>query len=228
MLAAANHKDADSFIAVARALLDGRDLKKIPVMLDVHEQTIEAWLAAGPDGPQDENLEDLARHLEAPSPPKLEKKGELTRLLRGTGVTAESVDGLLMAIILAPRLIAPSRWIPIVLKPAIVALSEETLQRLMDLVVMRANSTIKIAGDEAQLLHKLKSMTKSGQREWAEGFLQGVESFKSSWPAKSMDPDDLVALRTMAAGADSGFSGSDLTTLALWIAARHARNRTSA
>lgn len=41
--------DAPGFAACAMALIDGRDLKKIPVMLDVHEQTIEAWVRDDPD-----------------------------------------------------------------------------------------------------------------------------------------------------------------------------------
>jgi len=44
VLAAASHPDAESFTATAMALQDGRDLKNIPVMADVHEQTIEAWV----------------------------------------------------------------------------------------------------------------------------------------------------------------------------------------
>jgi hypothetical protein len=71
-------------------------------------------------------------------------------------------------------------------------------------------------------------LKKHGQQNWAEGFLHGYESFKSSWPAKSLGPNDLAVLRTIAGAADRGFSGSDLTTLAQWIAMRHARNRTSA
>ncbi len=44
VLAAAGHPDADSFIATAITLLDGRDLKKIPFMAEVHHQTLEEWM----------------------------------------------------------------------------------------------------------------------------------------------------------------------------------------
>lgn len=44
VLSAADHPDTDSFTATAMALLEGRALKKIPVMADVHDQTIKAWL----------------------------------------------------------------------------------------------------------------------------------------------------------------------------------------
>ena len=133
-----------------------------------------------------------------------------------------------MAVVLAPRLIAPDRWVPMVLRSAIAALSEDSIQRFVELVMKRANGAIEAAGDEAQLLQKLRSMNQHSQLEWADGFLHGFESFKSSWPAKSMNSDDHAALRMIRGGADRGFSGSDLKTLAQWIAVRHARNRTSA
>jgi yecA family protein len=224
MLTAAGHKDADSFVAVARALLEGRDLKKIPVMLDVHEQTIATWIADDPGGPLDAGVEDLARLPGALPRPKPEKKGELARLLKGADITAEGIDGFLTAVVVAPKLIAPNRWVPIVIQSAVAALSEGTIQRFVELVMIRVNGVIEAAEDEAQLLHKLRSLTKHGQQDWAEGFMHSVESFKSSWPAKSMDADDRAALRVIAGGTDRGFSGADLATLAQWIAARHTSN----
>jgi len=70
VLETAGGPDAASFVANALALLDGRDLKKIPVMLDVHEQTIEAWIRDDPEFDAGASLEELAD--DAPAP---EKKG---------------------------------------------------------------------------------------------------------------------------------------------------------
>lgn len=61
VLEAARHPDAAGFAACAMALLEGRDLRKIPVMLDVHEQTIEAWIHDDPELGPDMTLEDLAQ-----------------------------------------------------------------------------------------------------------------------------------------------------------------------
>jgi hypothetical protein len=98
VLETAHHPDAAGFAACAMALLDGRDLKKIPVMLDVHEQTIEAWVRDDPDFDPGLTFEELAQ--EAPTP---EKKGEVAALLRGTDLSVGWLDGYMTAVVIAPQ-----------------------------------------------------------------------------------------------------------------------------
>lgn len=78
VLESAEDPDAASFAACAAALIEGRDLKKIPVLLDIHEQTIGAWLHDNPD---------LLPEPDA-APPAPERKGEFAKLLKGNGLTA--------------------------------------------------------------------------------------------------------------------------------------------
>lgn len=65
---AANDDDAAAFAACAVALLEGANLKKIPLMGDVHTQTMQAWEERDGDHDPDLSLEELP--TEAPLPEK--------------------------------------------------------------------------------------------------------------------------------------------------------------
>jgi hypothetical protein len=222
MLEAAAHPDADSFAATAAALLDGRELKKIPVMADIHEQTIEAKMFDDPDMDADPTLDGGFVELGGGAEPaKPERKGELAKLLKGTSVTPDWIDGYLTSIVIAPKLITPNRWLPILLEGAIGRLAASNVQRFLDIVMMRANGAIALAEDSAAVERHLGKMS---VQDWAAGFSQGCTTFKSSWPAKSTGPDDRTMQKLVAKAAETGFATSDLRTLCQWIAARHAAN----
>ena len=220
VLAAADHSDAPSFTATAMALLEGRDLKKIPVMADVHDQTIEAWIFDDPDVNQDATLEEFVDQAEEPEP---ERKGELARLVRGSAVTVDWIDGFLMSITLAPKLIAPNRWLPEILSSAMATLEPGTIQRFADLIMMRANTCVDQANDPAQFTAAMSRRSKMDVRNWATGFSYACGQFKSSWPAKSAAPDDRAMMLRLSDAMSTGFSVADVKTLSHWIAARHAR-----
>lgn len=221
MLEAAGHPDADSFAATAMALLEGRDLKKIPVMADIHEQTIEAWVFDDPDMVPDATDSGFVELAGEPEPTRPERRGELAKLLEGTSLTPDWVDGYLMAIVIAPKLITPNRWLPILLEGAMRGLEASNLQRFLDLVMLRANGAIALAGDSTEFERRLGEID---ARKWAAGFSKGCTSFKSSWPARSTRPDDRAMQKLVAQAAEAGFASSDLRTLGQWIAARHAAN----
>jgi len=183
MLEAAGHSDTDNFTATAMALLDGRDLKKIAVMADVHDQTIEAWVFDDPDLGPDATLDDLAELAGEPEPPAPERKGELAKLLKGTGISPEWVDGYLMAVVIAPKMIAPNRWLPKLLDGAIGGLDPAKLQRFLDLLMLRANGAIEMAEGGGRIARQMAKHPAGATQDWAAGFSQGCESFKSSWSA---------------------------------------------
>lgn len=58
VLRAAQHPDADSLTATAMALIEGRELKEIPVMAEVHRQTIEVRADDKITFPKDAGPED--------------------------------------------------------------------------------------------------------------------------------------------------------------------------
>ena len=170
VLAAAGHPDAESFAATAMALRDGRDLKKIPVMADVHHQTIEAWMFDDPDADHDMTPDALAGLPKAPEP---ERKGELARLVKGPVISADWIDGFLMAIVLAPKMIEPNRWVQVILNSAMEALGPDTINRFIELIMMRANSAIAQARDAELFAAGIAKKTKMGRRDWAGGFSHG-------------------------------------------------------
>lgn len=221
VLLAAGHPDADSFAATAMALLEGRDLKKIPIMADVHEQTIEAWIFDAPDIDQQTTIKELA---DLPAAPEPERKGELARLVKGAGVSADGIDGFLMGIILAPTMIAPNRWVPEILNSVMAALKPDTIQRFIDLIMMRATAAIEQARDNEVFVPVMAKRSKMAMRDWAGGFSHACDTFSSSWPAKSTGPDDRAMKVRISDAMALGFSAQDLRTLGQWIEARHARN----
>jgi len=221
VLVAADHPDADSFTATAMALLGGRDLKKIPVMADVHDQTIEAWIFDDPDVDQDATLEEYVEQAEEPVP---ERKGELARLVKGSAVTADWIDGFLMSITLAPKLIAPNRWLPEILGSAIASLGPDSIQRFADLIMMRANACIEQASQPALFAAAMSKRNSMATRDWATGFSHACGQFRASWPAKSTAPDDRAMMQRVSDAMATGFSPADVKTLSQWVAARHDRN----
>jgi len=221
VLAAAGHSDAPSFTATAMALLEGRDLKKIPVMADVHDQTIEAWIFDDPDVNQNATLEEFVDQAEEPEP---ERKGELARFVKGSAVTVDWIDGFLMSITLTPKLIAPNRWLPEILGSAMATLEPGTTQRFADLIMMRANTCVDQANDPAQFAAAMSKRSKMALRDWATGFSSACGQFRSSWPAKSTGPDDWAMMERVSDAIATGFSAPEIKLLSQWIAARHAQN----
>jgi hypothetical protein len=226
VLAAADHPDANSFTATAMALLEGRDLKKIPVMADVHDQTIEAWVFDDPDVDQDATLEEWVEEAEADAP-KPERKGELARLVKGSAITADWIDGFLMSVTIAPKVIAPGRWLPEILGSAIGNLTPDSIQRFADLILMRANACVDQANEPAEFTGAMSGRSQMAMRDWAAGFSHACEHFRSSWPAKSTAPDDRAMMQRTADAMATGFSAAELKSLGQWIVARHDRNRGS-
>jgi hypothetical protein len=223
VLAAADHPDRDSFIATAMALREGRDLKKIPVMADVHDQTIEAWVFDEPDVDRDATLEEWVEQAEAEAP-KPERKGELASLLKGAAVTPDWIDGYLMSITIAPKFVAPNRWLPEILGGAITTLKPDTIQRFSDLILMRASACVDDASRPADFAASMIKRSNMAMGDWMKGFSSACGKFKSSWPAKSTSRDDHAMIERVSDATATGFSASDAKLLSQWIAARHEQN----
>jgi yecA family protein len=218
LLQAIGHADAPGFATTARSLLDRRALRKIPIMLEIHHQTISAWLhgdaTADDFDPDTDNL---------PPPPAPEKKGELGKLLKGTSLSPTWIDGYLAAICVAPSFIPPDRWLAPVLRAIMSALTERNLHRCIDLLMQRYNATLAALADPKGLERALRFTDTLGQRNWFEGFMAGKQSFKPSWPAKTLGPNDKALLRQIASMADDPTSGSSaIPALAAWLAGRFA------
>ena len=215
VLETAQHPDAPGLAACAMALLDGRELKKIPVMLDVHEQTIEAWVRDDPDFDPGLSFEELPEA--APGP---EKQGEVAALLRATPLTPDWLDGYLTGIVIAPKMIMPNEWLPPILDAVLPRIDPSRFQRFMDLLMMRAQTVSDLASAPAELVAAVFSRAKKGQADWMSGFSRAVDKFRPAWPKKSLTREDRRLLELCAAGLTS----ADLPELAALIAQRQARN----
>lgn len=215
VLETAHHPDAAGFAACAMALLEGRSLKTIPVMLDVHEQTIEAWVRDDPDFDPDLTFEELAQ--EAPTP---EKKGEVAALLRGTALSVDWLDGYMTGVVIAPQMIMPNQWLPAVLEPVLPRINPSQFQRFMDLVMMRAQTVSDVASVPDQLVAAISGRSKKGQAEWWSGFSDAMGRFRTAWPKKGMTKEDRWLFEVVSVGLAS----TDLADFAALVALRQERN----
>ena len=224
LLQAIHHDDTWSFVATARALLEGRALRKIPIMLEIHDQTIGAWMhnTAGDTGFEpDSGLQMPQDANDRPPPAAPEKKGELGKLLKATALSADWIDGYLAAACIAPRMIKPDRWIVPVLQAVMPTLPERSLPRLLDLLMLRYNASLTVLADPKGLERAFRSMTSLGQRDWCDGFIDSKQSFKPSWSAKALGPDDKAMLRQIEAMADDPASSAGaIPALAAWLSGR--------
>jgi yecA family protein len=215
VLEAALDPDAAGFAACAMALLDGRDLKKIPVMLDVHEQTIEAWVRDYPDFVPGLTLEELAQ--EAPAP---ERKGEVAALLRGTDLSVDWLDGYMTGVVIAPQMIMPNQWLPSILEPVLPRIDPSQFRRFMDLLMMRAQEVSDVAAVPDQLVGAISTRSKKGQAEWAGGFSDAMSKFRTAWPKKGMTKED----RRLLEVGTAGLASAELEEFAALVAHRQERN----
>lgn len=215
VLETAHHPDAAGFAACAMALLEGRSLKTIPVMLDVHEQTIEAWIRDDPDFDPGLTFEELAQ--DAPTP---EKKGEVAALLRGTELSVDWLDGYLTAVVITPQMIMPNQWLPAVLEPVLPRINPSQFQRFMDLLMMRAQTVSDVASVPDQLVAAISGRSKKGQAEWWSGFSEAMGKFRNAWPKKGMTTEDKRLLEVVTAGLAS----AELAEFATLVALRQEKN----
>ncbi len=182
--------------------------RKIPVMLNVHEQMIEAWLHDDLGMEEDDVLDNLTAYAEMLQPAKREKKGELAKLLKGAPISTAWIDGFLMAVSIAPKMIESNRWLHHVLNDTIPELNETTIQQFLDILVMRVNGAAELASDGARYVEQMRKLSRGAGQDWAAGFAIAYENFQPSWPAKATGRDDKAILRLIADAAASGFSGA--------------------
>lgn len=224
VLVASDDGCADAFVATAQALYAKRNLPKTPIMREIFERTRDLWSDGGLQIVSETTTETLPEGPELPAPPKAEKPGELRRLLQGAEISADWVDGYLAAICLAPKMIAPGAWLEILLPYALAALSEKRLQRFLDLLILRYNALSDQLSDPVTMDAVLGSMSDLDLEDWADGFSDGYESFKSAWPAKTLSASDRAILRHIRqVSREPQSRGGSFALLAPWLAARAAQ-----
>jgi len=211
LLRAAGEPGADEFVAVAGALSEGRALKKTPVMEFVFEQSLYVWAEQqhAPETISGDPDPALPFGETAPAPAdavplgdiRAETPGELARLLEPAGLTAPWLDGYLAAVCTAPRFVPPGEWVGPLLHLAAEALETEAkMQRFLDLVMLRYNTTVLRlrAGEAAHLIPRDPPLLAI----WADGYLTAWEATKSFWPARALGQQGKRIRKLLEAATD--------------------------
>lgn len=230
LLRATGADDADTFIAVAAALATGRDLKKVPVMKFICDQSIIVWADRGdePGGLFDADLDlsfsssPMIHPNQSRADLAAEKKGELARILRPAGLTEPWLDGYLTAICTAPLFVAPSEWLGPLLQLVAPSLkTDKTLERFVELLMLRYNATLSKlrAPDDAALIPAEIPLISF----WADGYLTAWEATKPSWPAKALGPQAKSIRKMLEKATDGRIDQTELFALLLaWLRRRFA------
>jgi hypothetical protein len=219
-------EDWTAFAATALALAKGRPLRKVPIMGSIVVESLmgseDPW-AAFPD----DSSEAGRGVAEAPansSHPAPEKSGELKRALKAASmeITPEWVDGYLAAIIVAPKLAAPSGWLGGLLDQGHNFASHDKLQRFLDIMVIRYNDANSELADIARTRAKVGVYDADGLGQWANGFTDSVVRSGRDWTGRTVTRDDKRILKLIADVADGRAGDSELRPLLPgWLARRY-------
>lgn len=202
-----------SFAVVAQALEAGREIKKIPVFEDILGQTLE--VAA------ERAMEDLGDELgwdnEELDPPEIEAegKGELAKLLKGSPLKPDQIDGYLTAVLIAPEFASPNEWL-MPLMEGIEVKGHGSIQRILDILMLRYGAL-----NEAVILGEIggevRDLPPKRFQAWTEGFAQAVDSIKGAWPKRALSRDDKQVLNMIRSAAIDDLTPTLKPLLPSWI-----------
>jgi hypothetical protein len=220
------HGDGDAwlvFAAVAHGLDTGRALKKIPIFemivamtLDVAEQD---RYGLRPDG--EHSLDEREADDDIGSEIAPETKGELERLLHKTPFSSDLIDGYLTAVIVAPRFVTPTDWLP-PLFAGIEFLGENKVQRVLDIIMMRYG-VIQDGLFDGDIGSGLRTRAAHRFNEWLVGFAQ-ASTIAAAWPKRGLSKDDQKILKLIKdGGSDDDIQSILKPLLPNWLAAMAAR-----
>jgi hypothetical protein len=211
------------FAAVAHGLDTGRALKKIPIFemivamtLDVAEQD---RYGLRPDG--EHSLDEREADDDIGSEIAPETKGELERLLRKTPLSPDLIDGYLTAVIVAPRFVTPTDWLP-PLFAGIEFLGENKVQRVLDIIMLRYG-VIQDGLFDGDIGSSLRTRAAHRFNEWLAGFAL-ASTIAAAWPKRALSKDDQKILKLIREGGSDDHIQSTLKPLLPgWLAAMAAR-----
>lgn len=203
-----------SFACVAQALLEGRSLKRTPIMVDIMAMTLDAFDAReGGSGPGP-----------SAAAPRSELHREIDGLLAGAGMSLPYLQGYLTAFAVSPVMPPAQAWIGPLLG-GIDFPGERALNEFLEFVSMNANRVNDEAADPTAVAEAIAALDAGGLRDWAEGFADLVEAVKRAWSTKSLAADDKRVLKDLDAVAEGADGAALRTVLPAWVAGRHALRR---
>ncbi|WP_299751897.1 UPF0149 family protein [uncultured Boseongicola sp.] len=202
-----------SFAVVAQTLATGREIKKIPVFEDILGQTREVAAERAMDDLDDE----LEWGNEELDPPEIEAEGqgELAKLLKGSPLKPDQIDGYLTAVLIAPEFASPTEWLPPLME-GIEVKGQGSIQRILDILMLRYGAL-----NEAVILGEiggdLRDLPPKRFQAWTEGFAQAVDSIKGAWPKRVLSRDDKQVLNLIRSAAIDDLTPTLKPLLPSWI-----------
>lgn len=225
LLVAAEHPAAPEFVAVAQAMIEGRDLKKTPIMHFVHATSFEAWVYQDGPLPQSGGLDVTEERLPPGTyaqvgPFGAQDQKALEKLLRPAKITLPWMEGFLAGLCTAPKFIKPSEWIVTIFNVVAEDLaSEDDMQKLLDLIVLAYNHRLTLLRDGApsEALFPGDPILFS---IWSDGYLTAWEAHKPHWSAKSLGKEGIAMRALLEQAADFKTKTDQAPALRDWLIAR--------
>lgn len=200
-----------SFAVVAQALEDGREIKKMPVFEDILGQTVDVAAARALE---DDKTEWDNDGFERPDI-EPERKGELAKLLKGSPLNPDQIDGYLTAVLIAPEFAPPNEWL-MPLMGGIEVKGHGSIQRILDIVMLRYGAL-----NEAVILGEiggeLRDLSAKRFQAWTEGFAQAVDGIKGAWPKRALSRNDKQVLSMIRSSASDDQTPTLKPLLPSWL-----------
>ena len=202
-----------SFGVVAQALEAGREIKKIPVFEDILGQTLDVAAARA----MEDHGDEMGWDGEDFEPPEIEveRQGELARLLKGSPLNPDQIDGYLTAVLIAPEFTSPNEWLP-PLMDGIQVKGHGSIQRILDILMLRYDAL-----NEAVILGEIggaiRDLPPKRFKAWTEGFAQAVDGIKGAWPKRALSRNDEQVLNMIRSAAIEDLTPTLKPLLPSWL-----------
>jgi hypothetical protein len=210
-----------SFAAAGAALLEGRDLKRVPIMEEVLIYTREAHGAVA-EGPAAEEPPGFVTHM-GDIPVDLVFGDAEPADLSELGWSEEQVawvEGFLMAVVVAPRRGDIREWMGVLLAALPEPEDEAEGEAVLDELQARFNELEELVRPESEERPALPA-DEALMRHWAAGFHHAVQSGKAGWTGKKHKREDRQMLDVIATLADGQSTHSNATALVRqWVGTR--------
>ena len=180
---------SQAFAAVALGLAEGRPLKKIPVFDFILDQTLDAAEDALFGGDLETERGD-PEHDIAP-----EGRGEFAKLLKGSGLTPEAVNGYLTGVLVAPEFVTPTDWLPPLLEGRAIG-GEGDLQRVLDILMLRYGE-INDRVHDGEVGNAVRKLSETAFADWLTGF-RLCTTLAPAWPKRALGRDERKILSLIA------------------------------
>ena len=166
-------------------------------------------------------MEDLDDELELGNedyePPEIqaERQGELAKLLKGSPLKPDQIDGYLTAVLIAPEFALPNEWLTPLME-GIEVKGHGSIQRILDILMLRYGAL-----NEAVILGEIggevRDLPPKRFQAWTEGFAQAVDGIKGAWPKSALSRDDKQVLNLIRSATSEDLTPTLKPLLPSWL-----------